>query len=68
MKTASTKTQNIYKMICSTFGHKFSFNAKNIQEAEAKKNEFARYHSHNPKDYAVEQTNEEKMMHNEYVD
>lgn len=63
----TTKSSKIFKMICSTFGHKFSFNAKNIEEAESKKIGYARHHSHNPNDYTVEETTETKMMHNEYV-
>lgn len=61
------KKQKIYKLICKDFGHKFSFNAKDINEANDKKFEWCSYHSFNAKDFSIEETTEEKWMHNEYV-
>lgn len=54
-------------MICNDFGHKFSFNAKNIEDAKIKRNNFERYHS-NYNQYTLEETEETKMLHNAYVD
>ena len=61
------KTQKIFKLICDTFGHKFSFNAKDMNDAISKAKSWCNYHSHSFSDYKVEETNEEKWMHNEYV-
>jgi replication initiation and membrane attachment protein DnaB len=58
----------IFKLISKELGHKFSFHAKNIAEANSKKNEWARYHSHSTQDYVVEETSDPKWLHNEYFD
>lgn len=60
-------TQKIFKLISNQMGHKFSFNAKDIDDATAKAKDWVRYHSHSFSDYSVEETTEEKWMHNEYV-
>jgi hypothetical protein len=60
--------QKIFKLICKTFGHKFSFNAKDMDEAISKAKKWCRYHSYSFDDYSVEETTEKKYMHNEYVD
>lgn len=57
----------IYKLICPDFGHKFSFNAKDIKEAESKMKDWCLYHSFPFTGYKVEETNDPKWMHNEYV-
>lgn len=62
------KTQKIFKVICNDFGHKFSFNAKDMQDAENKLSAYLNYHGHFRRDYKLEETTEEKWMHNEYVD
>jgi hypothetical protein len=62
------KTQKIFKLISNTMGHKFSFNAKNIEDAISKAKNWCNYHSfHFESEYKVEETTEEKWMHNEYV-
>jgi len=61
-------TQKIFKVICNTFGHKFSFNAKDDEDAERKLFTWVRYHSFQRRDFQLEETNEEKRIHNEYVD
>lgn len=58
----------IYKLICSEFGHKFSFNAKDSQDAESKKRAWCRYHSFNHSDFRIEETEDTKWIHNEYMD
>lgn len=63
----STVNQKIYKLICPEFGHKFSFNAANMAEAESKMKDWCLYHSFPFHGYRVEETTEEKWMHNEYV-
>jgi len=55
-----------YKLICETFGHKFSFNAPDIETAVKMKNEWCSYHSFNFKDFTVEETTNTKWVHNEY--
>jgi hypothetical protein len=42
-----------YALICAVFGRKFAFHANNIEEAESKKWQWARYHGHSPKEYSV---------------
>lgn len=56
-------------LICNDFGRKFSFNAKNLEEAESKKRGYERYHSHHGQ-YTVKEINEEnpRDLHNEYMD
>jgi len=61
------KTQKIFKLICDIFGHKFSFNASSMDDAISKAQDWCSYHSFNLCDYKLEETNEEKWMHNEYV-
>ncbi len=65
--TKTTTTMKTYKLICNTFGHKFSFNAKNEEAAILKMKEWCAYHSHYPMDYKVEETTETKWIHNDYV-
>jgi len=64
----SKENQKIYKLICNTFGHKFSFNAVDQKDAENKAWNWCRYHSFHLRDFKVEETTEEKWIHNEYVD
>lgn len=61
------KTLKIYKVICSDFGHKFSFNAKDEVDAKKKFNNWLNYHSYRCGGFKIEETTEEKYMHNEYV-
>lgn len=61
-------TTKIYKVICLDFGHKFSFNAKDNQEAEKKLLSWLRYHSFDRSEYLLEETTELEMIHDEYVD
>lgn len=56
----------IYKVICNDFGHKFSFNAKDEQDAKDKLRNYESYHSMHGA-HTVEETEKEKWMHNEYV-
>jgi hypothetical protein len=56
-----------YKLICSTFGWKFSFNADNDLDATSKKNGWCRYHSFDSNDFSIEETNDNKRIHNEYM-
>ena len=63
--TKATETK-IFKMMCIDFGHKFSFNAKNQEEANDKVYGYSNYHSMFGQFYA-EETTESKWMHNEYV-
>lgn len=62
-----TKTK-IYKVICSDFGHKFSFNAKDEKDADIKLNKWLSYHSFDKNGYSLQETTEEKWIHNEYID
>ncbi len=66
-KKENKMTQKIYKLICKDFGHKFSFNAKNIKDAESKIREWTAYHSHSFSDYTIEETADTKWIHNEWV-
>lgn len=66
MKKQTIETR-IFKVICNSVGHKFSFNAKDEQAAETKLSKWLSYHSHSRSDYKLEETTEEKWMHNEYV-
>ena len=61
------KETKIYKVICKEFGHKFSFNAKDENDAERKLSEWVSYHSHLRRDYTLEETTDGKWIHNEYV-
>lgn len=56
-----------YKLICSTFGWKFSFNATNLEDATSKKIGWCQYHSFSADSFSVEETKEKNRMHNEYV-
>ena len=55
-----------YKLICKTFGHKFSFNASDFETATQMKNEWCHYHSFLLNDFTVEETTDTKWIHNEY--
>ncbi len=55
-----------YKLICATFGHKFSFHAPDINTANQMKIEWCCYHSYNAVDFSVEETTDQKWIHNEY--
>lgn len=57
----------IFKLICNEFGHKFSFHAHDMEEAISKKGGWCYYHRFHPADFQVEETTEEKWMHDEYV-
>lgn len=57
----------IFKLICHTFGHKFSFHAKNLEDAISKKGDWCLYHSFSPRDFDVEETTDGKWIHDEYV-
>jgi hypothetical protein len=61
------KNAKIFKVISNELGYKFSFNAKNEKDAESKFSNWLNYHSHFRIDYKLEETTEEKWMHNEYV-
>jgi len=58
----------IFKLICNELGHKFSFHARNIEDATSKAQDWCRYHGFNFRnEYKVEETTDEKWIHNEYV-
>ncbi len=61
-----TEIKKYFKLICETFGHKFSFEADCITNAENMKNEWCNYHSYNPVNFSVEETTDSKWIHNEY--
>ena len=56
-----------YKLICSDFGWKFSFNALNESEANIKKIGWCHYHSFDHSKFTIEQTTETNRIHNEYM-
>ena len=62
------KNTRIFKLISNEMGHKFSFNAKNIEDAISKAKDWCRYHSHHfESEYKVEETTDSKWIHNEYI-
>lgn len=63
------KQSKIFVLTCNTFGRKFSFHAKDLAEAEAKRNGWCSYHSLYPKDFPVAETDEKEPgdLHDEYV-
>ena len=67
-ETAKHIVMKTYKLICNDFGWRFSFNADNEKEAELKKKAWCRYHSFDCNDFRIEETEETKWIHNEYVD
>ena len=59
----------IFKLISNDFGHKFSFNAKDLKDAISKAKNWCNYHSHHfDSMYKVEETTDTKWIHNEYMD
>lgn len=59
--------QKTFALICNTFGRKFSFNAKDEQDAISKAKGWCNYHSHSFNDYKVEETTDSHDLHNEYI-
>ena len=57
----------IFKLICKTFGHKFSFNAKNIEDATSKVAAWCWYQGHSLRDYKIEETTDTKLIYNQYI-
>jgi len=53
-------TQKIFKLICKSFGHKFSFHAVNLPTEKMLKNEWCNYQSFNATDFSVEETTDTK--------
>ena len=66
MKKQKDIGSKIYKLICKDFGHMFSFHAKDDTDAMNKKWDWCNYHSHSYQDYRLEETTEEKWIHDEY--
>ena len=58
--------KSIFKLICSEFGHKFSFHAVNLPTANMMLNEWCNYQSFNPVDFKVEETQDTSRIHDEY--
>ncbi len=69
MKSRNLKVENLktFKLICKVFGHQFSFNAKDMDDATDKTANWCAYHSLPYRDYKVEETTDQKWLHNEYV-
>lgn len=65
-QTNNFESYAIFKLICKTFGHKFSFHAVNLPTANMMKNEWCDYQSFNRADFSVEETTDSKWMHDEY--
>ncbi len=59
----------IYKLVCKDFGHRFSFNAKNDEEAESKRIGWLTYQGmlKSRNEFWVEETTDSKWIHNEYM-
>lgn len=59
----------IFKLICKDFGHKFSFNAKDLEEAKSKMMGWLEYHDmlRSKSDFSVEETTDPKWIENSYV-
>ena len=66
MQREHFKNYSIFKLICSEFGHKFSFHAVNLPTANMMLNEWCNYQSFNPADFKVEETQDTSRMHDEY--
>jgi len=60
-------TIKTYKLMCSNFGWKFSFNADNEETAVILKNDWCRYQSFDSKEYTIEETTNTNRIHNEYM-
>ena len=56
-----------YKLICNTFGWKFSFNAVNEEDATSKMKSWCNYHSFYYNDFSIEETKDQSWIHNEYM-
>lgn len=58
----------IFRLVRTDDGeHRFSFNAKDIEEAIKMKNRWCHYHSFCISSYKVEETTDTKWMHNDYI-